>query len=108
VNEDGVTWVYSKDNVRLDKTDDNGYCRYPYYCAVAKDHAIKPRTWPDVRSGNSYVRTRGQKVSVSQTGIYNVTYTFNSSSGTLAVSLKLIEDLDNPTFTLTATPNNPE
>lgn len=107
VNEDAVTWVYTAENVRLDKTDDNGYCRPPYYCAVAKDHAIKPKTWPDVRSGNSYVRTWGYKVNIPQTGIYNLTYTFNSSSKTLTVQATLVEALDNPTYTITAVPNNP-
>ena len=107
VKEDGVTWVYTASNVHLDKTDDNGYCRLPYYCAVAKDHAIKPKTWPNVRSGNSYVRTWGYKISISQTGIYNITYTFDYSTETLSVRTTLVEALDNATYTITAVPNNP-
>ena len=106
ISEDGVTWVYTAENVRLEKTDDNGYCHVPYYCAVAKDHAIKPKTWPDVRSGNSYIRTNGYKVSISHTGIYNLTYTFDASSGTLSVRATMVEELPNPTYTVTAVPNN--
>ena len=41
VKEDGVTWVYTASKVHLDKTDDNGYCRLPYYCAVNRN-AIRP------------------------------------------------------------------
>lgn len=107
VQNDSRTWVYTATNVRLEKTDDNGYCRLPYYCAVAKNHAIKPKTWPDVSSGNSYVRTKGYKVNISQTGIYNITYTFNSYTGTLTVRTVLVEELDDPSYTITAVPNNP-
>ena len=104
--EDGITWVYTIDNVRLDKTDDDGYCRYPYYCAVVKNHTMKPQTWPNVVSGNSYIGSRGYRVSVSQAGIYNLTFTFNSFTGTLTVDKKLVEVLDNSTHTLTANSNN--
>ena len=107
ISEDGVTWVYTATNVQLEKTDDNGYCHQPYFCAVAKDHAIKPKTWPDVRSGNSYVRTRGYKVSISHSGIYNLTFSFDASTETLSVRTTLVEELDNPTYTITAVPNNP-
>lgn len=106
VQADGVTWVYTAENVSLSKTDDNGYCRKPYYCAVAKDHALKPKTWPNVVSGSSYIRTNGKKVQVPQTGIYNVIFTFNYTDGELTVKLVMIEELPNPTFTISAVPND--
>ena len=104
---DGVTWVYTAENVSLSKTDDNGYCHKPFYCAVAKDHALKPKTWPNVVSGSSYSRTKGQKVQVPQTGIYNILFTFNYTDGTLTVKLVMVEELPNPTFTISAEPNDP-
>jgi len=85
----------------------NSNCHERYYFAVVSNHDMNT-SMPNVMYNNTIERTWASNTGsqISQTGIYNITFTFKPTSRYATATFTLVEAMDNPTYTITISSND--
>ncbi len=83
------------------------YCHETYRCAVALSSDAKVVFPTAVYANGGYLRTKGVSVSVSNSGVYDVLFTFKEGNTKPTVKLSLVESHPNPSYTVSVTSGNP-
>ena len=107
MTQKGDIYELTVKNQYLVKTS-SAYCHEQYRYAVVKNHDLTD-AYPTILVNGAVNRKRGKTdSSLSQTGYYDIVFTYNPSTQNLTANFLLTQSQPNPTFTVTLTVNNPE
>ncbi len=107
MTQKGDIYELTVKNQYLIKTN-NASCHEQYRYAVVKNHDLT-NAYPTILINGVINKKRGKAdSSLSQTGYYDIVFTYNPETNNLTATFLLTESKPNPTITVTLTVNNPE
>ncbi len=81
-------------------------CHERYRYAVVRNHDLTD-SYPNILTNGAVNRSRGKSDDgLSQTGYYDIVFTYNPNTNNLTANFILVKSEPNPTFTVTLTVNN--
>jgi len=83
-------------------------CHESYRCAVVRNSDPQVTYPKAVYSKDTYLRTKGTAISFTNSGTYDLTFSFKEGAAKPTVKSTIVETLSNPTYTVTVTSNIPE
>lgn len=106
MTQKGDIYELTVKNQHLVKTT-SSYCHSSYYYAVVRNHDLTD-AYPTILVNGEIRKNRGKNDGgISQTGDYDIVFTYNPNTKSLSANFILTKSEPNPTFTVTLTVNNP-